>query len=138
MFMDILPDWAKRFVSGASGDDSLAASQQMETEPTESINDGVIQNGKVISTNPADTLFATKDPGSLLGGLGGLLEGIGNKAGSVAGAFNGSNRIIEKLDELIAATAGSRDVYMDKEKVTNVVATTNEKSGKNRFGLMGA
>jgi hypothetical protein len=140
-FMDILPDWAKRFVGGVSGDDSLAASQktQAETPPADaSVNDGVIQNGKVISTNPSDTIFATKNPDGLLSGLGGILDGISGAAGNALGSVNGSNRIIEKLDELIAATAGSRDVYMDKEKVTNVVATTNEKSGKNRFGLMGA
>jgi len=140
-FMNILPDWAKRFVGGVSGDDSLAASQktQAETPPADaSVNDGVIQNGKVISTNPSDTIFATKNPDGLLSGLGGILDGISGAAGNALGSVNGSNRIIEKLDELIAATAGSRDVYMDKEKVTNVVATTNEKSGKNRFGLMGA
>jgi hypothetical protein len=72
------------------------------------------------------------------GGIGGLLGSIGDYAGSVAGAFNGSNRIIEKLDELIVAVGGSRDVYMDKEKVSSSVVKTNEKSGENRFGLMGA
>ena len=35
------------------------------------INDGVIQNGNVISTHPDDYIFATKDPSSL-GGKGGI------------------------------------------------------------------
>jgi len=32
------------------------------------IFDGIVQNGKVISTDPADTIFATKNPGELGGG----------------------------------------------------------------------
>ena len=106
------------------------------------INDGIVQGGKVVSTHPADTLIATKNPeglaNSLEGGIGGLLGGVGDAMGKVAGAFNGSNRIIEKLDELIVATRGGKNIYMDREKVSSAVATTNEKSGENRFGLMGA
>ena len=117
-----------------SGVDSAKTSVQ-------SIDDGVVQNGKVINTNPADTLLATKDPAGLLETIAnGMLGGV-NALGGLGGLLGGGrddSAIIAKLDELIAATAGSRDVYMDKEKVTNVVATTNEKSGKNRFGLMGA
>jgi len=112
------------------------------TATTDSINDGIVQGGKVVSTHPADTLIATKNPeglaNSLEGGLGGLLGGVGDAMGQVAGAFNGSNRIIEKLDELIVATRGGKNIYMDKEKVSSAVAKTNEKSGENRFGLMGA
>ena len=131
------------------------------TATTASINDGIVQNGKVISTHPADTLIATKNPSGLVnsvnsavatkppdglstpvtpaeGGLGGLLNGVGDAMGRVAGSFNGSNRIIEKLDELILATRGGKNIYMDREKVSSAVATTNEKSGENRFGLMGA
>jgi hypothetical protein len=111
-----------------------------ETPPA--INDGIVQGGKVVSTHPADTLIATKNPeglaSSLEGGIGGLLGGVGDAMGKVAGAFNGSNRIIEKLDELIVATRGGKNIYMDREKVSSAVATTNEKSGENRFGLMGA
>jgi hypothetical protein len=131
------------------------------TATTDSINDGIVQNGKVISTHPADTLIATKNPSGLVNsvnsavatkppdglstsvnpaedGIGGLLNGVGDVMGRVAGSFNGSNRIIEKLDELIVAVGGSRDVYMDREKVSSAVVKTNEKSGENRFGLMGA
>ena len=36
------------------------------------------------------------------------------------------------------ATRGGKNIYMNREKVSSAVATTNEKSGENRFGLMGA
>lgn len=139
-FADMLPDWAKRFLSGVTGTPtSDVQTTASETSGIESINDGVVQGGKVVSTNPADTIFATKTPDTFLNDkLGAILDGIGGKAGAIAGAFNGSNRIIEKLDELIVAVGGSRDVYMDKEKVSSAVVTTAEKSSQNRFGLMGA
>jgi hypothetical protein len=36
------------------------------------INDGIVQNGKVITTHPDDYIIATKTPNSLLGGGGGI------------------------------------------------------------------
>jgi TP901 family phage tail tape measure protein len=41
----------------------------------EKIGDGVVQNGEVISTNPADFLIATKSPASLMEGIGGGSQG---------------------------------------------------------------
>lgn len=136
-FSGILPSW----MGGSKSAASTAQSEAATTTPP-AINDGIVQGGKVVSTHPADTLIATKNPeglaSSLEGGIGGLLGGVGDAMGKVAGAFNGSNRIIEKLDELIVATRGGKNIYMDREKVSSAVATTNEKSGENRFGLMGA
>ena len=136
-FSGILPSW----MGGSKSAASTAQSEAATTTPP-AINDGIVQGGKVVSTNPADTLIATKNPeglaNSLEGGIGGLLGGVGDAMGKVAGAFNGSNRIIEKLDELIVATRGGKNIYMNREKVSSAVATTNEKSGENRFGLMGA
>jgi hypothetical protein len=69
-FMDMLPDWAKRFLGGATG--SGASQVQAEAAaPMESINDGVLQNGNVISTDPADFLIASKNPSALAGQIGG-------------------------------------------------------------------
>jgi hypothetical protein len=109
------------------------------TATTDSINDGVVQNGKVVNTNPADVLLATKDPGSLLETIAtGLGTGIGGLLGGLMGGGHDDTAIIGKLDELIMAVQSNRDVYMDKEKVSSAVVKTNEKSGENRFGLMGA
>lgn len=87
------------------------------------INDGVVQNGKVVSTNPADTLIATKNPAGLAGQVGGGID---------------ISALVNKMDEMIQAVSANRDVYMDREKVSSSVVRTSEKSSQNRFGLMGA
>jgi hypothetical protein len=124
---------------GDSETPAAAASTSMGTTPTESVNDGVVQKGKVVGTDPADTLLATKDPGSLLETIAtGLGTGIGGLLGGLMGGGRDDTAIIGKLDELIVAVQSNRDVYMDREKVSSAVVKTNEKSGENRFGLMGA
>jgi hypothetical protein len=87
------------------------------------INDGIVQNGKVVSTNPADTLIATKNPNGLAGQVGGGID---------------ISALVNKMDEMIQAVSANRDVYMDREKVSSSVVRTSEKSSQNRFGLMGA
>ena len=115
-----------------SGTDNAAAS-------VGSINDGVVQDGKIVSTNPADTLLATKDPASLLETIAtGLGTGIGGLLGGIMGGGQDNTAVVAKLDELIMVVQSNRDVYMDREKVSSAVVKTNEKSGENRFGLMGA
>ena len=42
-----------------------------------SVNDGIVQNGKIITTHPDDYIVATKDPSSL-GGKGGITININN------------------------------------------------------------
>ena len=42
-----------------------------------SVNDGIVQNGKIITTHPDDYIVATKDPASL-GGKGGITININN------------------------------------------------------------
>ena len=49
------------------------------TTSTESVDDGVMQNGNVISTDPADFLIASKNPSALAGQIGGG-EGGGTAA----------------------------------------------------------
>jgi hypothetical protein len=69
-FWDLLPEWAVRFLGGATT--SAASQLNMEAAaPTESVNDGVLQNGNVISTDPADFLIASKNPSALAGQIGG-------------------------------------------------------------------
>jgi len=46
--------------------------------------------------------------------------------------------LVSKMNEIVLAVSSNRDIYMDKEKVSSSVVKTNEKSGENRFGLMGA
>ena len=59
-FWNLLPEWAVRFLGGATG--SGASQVQADAAaPMESVNDGVLQNGNVISTDPADFLIASKN-----------------------------------------------------------------------------
>lgn len=93
------------------------------------INDGVVQDGKIISTNPADTIFATKKP-----------EDLANSATTTIQASPkiDISALVNKMDEMIQAVSANRDVYMDREKVSSSVVKSSEKSSENRFGLMGA
>ncbi len=95
---------------------------------TPSINDGVVQDGKVVSTNPADTIFAMKKP-----------EDLANSATTIQQSPTiDISALVSKMDEMIQAVSANRDVYMDREKVSSAVVTSSEKSSQNRFGLMGA
>ncbi len=91
---------------------------------TPAINDGIVQDGKVVSTNPADTIIATKNP-----------QGFANQIG---GGGIDISALVNKMDEMIQAVSQNRDVYMDREKVSSAVVKTSEKSSQNRFGLLGA
>jgi hypothetical protein len=97
-----------------------------DSSSSESVNDGVMQGGKVITTDPADFLLATKDPGGLAQELSG---GVGMDMSGV----------IAELQSLKTAFLSNKDVYMDKSLVTSAVTNTQERSGReNRFGLQGA
>ena len=142
LFANILPGWAKKL---------LGISDASETQATlsdgGSIDDGIVQNGKVISTNPADTIMATKEPDSLFGKISamnpfaGAMDTVKGALGGVMNNLTGTNdeMMIAKLDELITVTKESRDVYLGKEKVTDVITDTQERTGReNRFGIAGA
>ena len=142
---DILPGWAKKLL-GVS-DASEAQGEAASLAEGGSIDDGIVQNGKVISTNPADTIMATKEPDSLFGKISAMnpfANAMDTVKGALGGAMNnltGTNdeMMIAKLDELIAVTKESRDVYLGKEKVTDVITDTQERTGReNRFGIAGA
>ena len=45
------------------------------------------------------------------------------------------SNMLEKMDQLIAVTSANRDVYLDKDKVTNLVMDRSERVTKNTFGL---
>jgi len=112
----------------------------------DSVNDGIIQNGKVISTNPKDTLIATQNPSQLAGGLGddSMLGNLMNTLSSAAGMVGS---IITpdalKFDELIAEIKGLRadliggkvGVNMDGKKVTAGVSRVVTQTTGNAYAL---
>jgi hypothetical protein len=95
---------------------------------SDSINDGVVQNGQVVSTDPADFLLATKNP-----------QGLAEDLSSGGGMSVDMSGVIAELQSLKTAFLSNKDVYMDKVLVTSTVTDTQERSGRqNRFGIQGA
>jgi hypothetical protein len=134
MFTDMLPSWAVKLLGGGT---SVAASA---TPPaTESINDGVIQNGKVVSTHPEDFLIATKNPSGLAESMaGGMTSTSGLPQTMSGGTTISMEGVIAELRELKAAFMANKDVYMDRAKVTTLVRRTTERATDNNFGTLSA
>ena len=68
--------------------------------------------------------------------------GIGGSGGeSEAGAIEDGSlseyetNMLAKMDQLIQATTSQRDIYLDKDKVTNIVMDRGERSAVNKFKL---
>lgn len=73
----MLPGWALKLLGmGADSAESSQAAESSGMPSGGSVDDGVIQDGKIISTNPADTIIATKEPSSLLSGIGGAAQSV--------------------------------------------------------------
>jgi len=143
LFMSIVPDWIRDWFM----DDSELASDANQLQSAGSINDGIVQDGKIISTNPEDTLIATKTPddflsnlisnsplGMVAGGLTDAAAGIGSMLG--IGQESNDEKLIAKLDELIIVMSGNKDVYMDGRKVTAGVSNTVDKIGANSYAIV--
>ena len=103
-----------------------------------------VQNGKVISTNPKDTLIATQNPSQLAGGLGddsflgNLMNGFANAASTVGSALTPDSL---KFDELITEIKGLRAdliagkiaVNIDGQKVTSNVGKVVSRISSNSY-----
>ena len=67
--------------------------------------------------------------------------GGGGGESSEAGAIEGGTlseyetNMLAKMDQLIIATTSQRDIYLDRDKVTNVVMDRGERSAVNKFKL---
>lgn len=78
----------------------------------EGVGDGIIQNGKVISTHPDDYIIATKDPSSL-GGKANVVVNVNNNSNAEVTTnsyFDGTKEIIDiMIDGISRNVSGSRD-----------------------------
>jgi hypothetical protein len=84
------------------------------TTSTESVDDGVMQNGNVISTDPADFLIASKNPSALAGQIGG-----GDGGGTAALV---SSLIAEMQGMRADLAAGKIAVNIDGQKMNAKIA----------------
>ena len=138
--LDLIPDWVKNLLTVGKSDTAGVQEQKQsengqnlsQFEDGGSIDDGIVQNGKIITTNPEDTLIATKTPGDLLGGL---AAGVSSLFGGGGGSVD-NTAMVSKLDELILAVRETRDVYMDGRKVTSGVSNTVDKIGSNSYAVV--
>jgi hypothetical protein len=157
--MAMLPAWA---VSLLTDDNTTASQEASNLQVAGSIDDGIVQDGNIISTNPEDTLIATKTPESLFGesmfgkimsasplgmaansvnestggGVSNVVGGIGEMIGGLFGGDSGDSQIGAKLDELIIVMKANKDVYMDGKKVTAGVSSTVDKIGSNSYAIV--
>jgi hypothetical protein len=147
----------------AAGAMAMKSGQESAKSSAGSINDGVVQNGKIVSTHPEDFLIATKTPGALADSVSGTTtqpsSTVSNTTNEQTSIFDNTtiqqtpaisntpiqqtptidiSALVSKMDEMIQAVSSNKDVYMDREKVSLAVVKSSEKSSENRFGLMGA
>jgi hypothetical protein len=100
-----------------------------------SVNDGVIQDGQVVSTHPDDYLIATKDPKGLANSMNANSttppQGVAQAATTTPTIS--MDGVIAELKELKAAFMANKDVYMDGQLVTAKVsnhASNNPVTGR--------
>ncbi len=121
--MNMIPDWVKQLIGVGGFDITSSAQNESMSAAAPSINDGVVQNGQIVSTSPEDFLIATKNPAALANSLGGG-----------GGAMVSMEGVIAELRELKAAFLANKDVYMDSTRVTSIVRRKSETSTDNKFG----
>jgi hypothetical protein len=106
-----------------------------------SVNDGVIQNGKIVSTHPEDTIMAMKSPSDILGKamsmspLAMLANGIGNLIGGAgSGGSVDIGPLIAEIQGLRADMAsGKISINMDGRKVTSGITKIAGQSSANSY-----
>ena len=83
-FQGILPGWVRK----ALGIETGSAPDFGELQEGGSVNDAIIQNGKIITTSPDDSIIAMKQPENLLTSIASKIGGIfGSKEGEEGGGF---------------------------------------------------
>lgn len=141
-FTGLVPGWAKKMFG--IEDDGGSSLQQGG-----SVNDGVIQNGKVISTNPEDTIIAMKKPGGLADGVVSKSSEVINSVstqeeGSVMGGFLGKfSEILQAplrgISSIVSGSAGEGGFGgLDMETLQNTILKVSSESIEtklNDFGL---
>lgn len=92
---------------------SIPGIQTVSSWKTGSIHDGIVQNGKIVSTDPNDYIVATKDPGSL-GGKANVVVNVTNNTQSeikTNSYFDGTREIIDIfIDGFTHNVNGVRDM----------------------------
>ena len=149
-FMGLLPGWAQDLLSGETESDTASVQEQAAVEVAGSINDGIVQDGKIITTNPEDTIMATQEsPMDMLGNmlkytplglLGQAAGGIGEMASNALSGIMGGGGDAELIAEIRGLRAdlasGKIAVNMDGKKVTSSVSKVVDRSSTNSYSSL--
>ena len=149
-FMGLLPGWAQNLLSGETESDTASVQEQAAVEVAGSINDGIVQDGKIITTNPEDTIMATQEsPMDMLGNmlkytplglLGQAAGGIGEMASNALSGIMGGGGDAELIAEIRGLRAdlasGKIAVNMDGKKVTSSVSKVVDRSSTNSYSSL--
>lgn len=132
---------------GFGGSDSGSAQKEASAKLEEggSIGDGIVQKGKIITTDPADSLIAMKNPSELLESaismtpLGMMAKGIGGLIDGIMGGGSGGGKVdlaplITEIQGLRAdLNSGKIGVSMDGRKVTAGITKISGQAAANSY-----
>lgn len=145
-FMGLLPGWAQSLLSGETESDSAAVQEQAAVEVAGSIDDGIVQDGRVITTDPEDTIMATKEgPGDVFGRIMensplGLIGGLGDMLGGALNGLVGGGSDAELIAEIRGLRAdlasGKIAINMDGKKVTSGISKVVDRSSTNSYSSL--
>lgn len=145
-FVGLLPGWAQSLLSGETESDSAAVQEQAAVEVAGSIGDGIVQDGRVITTDPEDTIMATKEgPGDVfsrimenspLGLIGGLGDMLGGALNGLVGGGSDAELIAEIRGLRADLASGKIAVNMDGKKVTSSVSKVVDRSSTNSYSSL--
>ena len=123
-FQGILPGWVRKALGIKSG----STPDFGELEDGGSVNDAIIQNGKIITTSPDDSIIAMKQPESLLTSMAAKIGGIfGSKEGEEGGGF------FSKMGDIL--TAPLKAVTGIVSKGIQTVSGTSQPAGEEEGGF---
>jgi hypothetical protein len=94
-----------------------------------------------LDTEKLEKLSEVSISASIGGAISGIGESIGGLIDSVSGVVGGESlseyesSMLDKMNELITATNTHKDVYLDKDKVTNLVMAKAERTIKNNTNI---
>lgn len=130
-FQGILPGWVRK----ALGIETGSTPDFGELEEGGSVNDAIIQNGKIITTSPDDSIIAMKQPESLLTSM---ASKIGGLFGSKEGEVGEEKGFFGKMgDMLTAPLRAASSLIQEGASALSGTLSSQEETGGGFFSKIG-
>ena len=129
LFTNILPNWAIKLLGMDATKDGGGVSDGG------SIDDGIVQNGKVIGTHPEDTIMAVKKPESMFGSIANKIGGMFSSEGE-----DGEEKgFFGKMGDMLTAPlrAASSLVQEGASALSSSLSSPQEETGGGFFSKIG-